>query len=104
MVKLVVQRFFRGIPRRQHDVGVRPVHKLDAVRPAHTAGFGAADDLPHQTDLQRGKMGNCSFQHPLREIGKALVQPVQLPFENRHQIFRFKIVVPWLHQIGVLPQ
>ena len=77
---------------------------LDAVRPAHTAGFGAADDLPHQTDLQRGKMGNCSFQHPLREIGKALVQPVQLPFENRHQIFRFKIVVPWLHQIGVLPQ
>ena len=49
-------------------------------------------------------MGDCGFQHPLREIGKALVQPVQLPFENRHQIFRFKIVVPWLHQIGVLPQ
>ena len=104
MVQLVVQRLFRGIPRRQDDVGVRSVHELNAVRAAHAAGFGAAGDLPHQADFQGGKMGDCGFQHPLRELGKALVQPVQLPLEDGYQVFNLKIIVPGLHQIGVFPQ
>ena len=49
-------------------------------------------------------MGDRGFQHPLRELGKALVQPIQLPLEDGYQVFNLKIVVPGLHQVGVLPQ